>query len=401
MMSILFLPRRSALSASILCLLAAVLMLPAASRACTTLVIAPAASADGAPMLWKNRDTDTLDNKVLFVREAPYSYLGLVNAEDTSGRWVYAGLNSAGFAIFNTVAYNLPEDEGMKDLEGLVMADALRTCATVEEFGAWLDRNKGRNLGCWTNFGVLDASGKAWLFEVHNKGFIKKDAAGDPSGRLVNTNFSRSGNEGAGAGYLRFDRAHQILDGFKGARLTPEIIFTALARDTGHVWLHSPTLMDLASLSGKEPRWIMALHTINRGDTSAAVVIQGRSKDRPATFWVALGEPVCAIAIPLWVEAGDSPALLYTGEKSALNLESRRLSARLHPNREKDKMDYMNLSPLQNAEGTGFWPVIENAEVAIRLETGRFLKQKRSPEELRAFQARMAEKALAALKSIP
>jgi len=377
------------------------MMLPSASLACTTLVVAPAGSADGAPMLWKNRDTDTLDNKILFVRETPYSYLGLVNAEDTSGRWVYAGLNSAGFAIFNTVAYNLPEDDGMKDLEGLVMADALRTCATVEEFEAWLERNKGKNLGCWTNFGVLDASGKAWLFEVHNKGFIKKDAAADPARLLVNTNFSRSGKEGAGAGYLRFDRAHQILGETRGAKLTPEFIFNALARDTGHIWLHSPTLSEMASLSGREPRWIMSLHTINRGDTSAAVVIQGRSKDRPATFWVALGEPVAAIAIPLWVETGESPAILHTGEKSALNLESRRLSARLHPNKEKDKMDYMNLAPLHNAEGTGFWPTIQKAERVIREETEQFLKQKRTPEELRAFQSRMAEKALAALKSIP
>ena len=35
-----------------------------------------------------------------------------------SGRWVYAGLNTEGFAIFNTVAYNLPEDDG--ELEGYV-----------------------------------------------------------------------------------------------------------------------------------------------------------------------------------------------------------------------------------------------------------------------------------------
>jgi hypothetical protein len=31
-------------------------------------------------MLWKNRDTDNLSNKVVFVREAPFSYLALVDA---------------------------------------------------------------------------------------------------------------------------------------------------------------------------------------------------------------------------------------------------------------------------------------------------------------------------------
>jgi hypothetical protein len=368
--------------------------------ACTSLVVAPAGSTDGTPLLWKNRDTDTLDNKVLFVKETPYSYVGLVNAGDTSGRWVYAGLNTEGFAIFNTVAYNLPEDEGMKDLEGLVMTDALRTCRTVEEFESWLKRNLGESLGCWTNFGVLDASGKAWLFEVHNKGYKVLDAAAEPLGRLVNANFSRSGEEGKGAGYLRFERAAQILQARPG-KLDPGFIFDLLARDTGHVWLDSPTLADLGTLSGKQPIRIMARHTIDRGDTSAAVVVQGRTAGRPATFWVALGEPVCAVALPLWAEAGAVPEALFSGEKAALNLESRRLSKRLHPFTELDKIDYMDLAPLHNREGTGLWPVIRKVEREIREETGEFLKSGHTPEELRAFQERMAGKALAALKSIP
>ena len=85
--------------------------MPIAGHACTTAVISPGASAPGRPLLWKNRDTDFLNNKVIFVNESPFSYLALVNAEDRSGRWVYAGLNSAGFAIFNSVAYNLPENK--------------------------------------------------------------------------------------------------------------------------------------------------------------------------------------------------------------------------------------------------------------------------------------------------
>ncbi len=385
--------------ASLFCLLALASIPPGAS-ACTSLVVAPAGSADGAPILWKNRDTDTLDNKVLFVRETPYSYLGLVNAGDTSGRWVYAGLNTEGFAIFNTVAYNLPEDDGMKDLEGLVMADALRTCRTADDFEGWLKRNLGDSLGCWTNFGVMDASGAAWLFEVHNQGFKKIDAAAEPSGWLVNANFSRSGEAGKGAGYLRFERAEQIVSQRKPGTLDPAFIFDLLARDTGHAWLRSPTLADLGALSGREPIRIMSRHTIARGDTAAAVVIQGRSKERSATFWVALGEPVCAVAVPLWAEAEEVPAALHAGEKAALNLESRRLSARLHPFVEKDKSDYMDLAPLHNREGTGFWPVLQKAEREIREETAAFLKKGRTPEELRAFQERMAEKALAALKSV-
>lgn len=380
----------------------ALFLLPALpAPACTSLVVAPSGSADGAPLLWKNRDTETLDNKVLFVKETPYSYLGLVNAAETSGRFVYAGLNTEGFAIFNTVAYNLPEDDGMKDLEGLVMADTLRTCRTVEEFEAWLRRNLGDGLGCWTNFGVLDASGKAWLFEVHNRGFEKIDAAAEPRGWIVNANFSRSGEAGKGAGYLRYERTVQVLNERKPGKLDPGFILDVLARDTGHVLLGTPTLDELGALPGKGPRYIMSRHTIDRADTAAAVVVQGRTPGRPATFWVALGEPVCAIAVPLWAEAGEVPAALFVGEKSVLNLEARRLSKRLHPFAESDKADYMDLAPLHNREGTGFWPVLQTAEREIRKETAAFLKKDRTPEELRAFQERMAAKALAALQSIP
>ena len=86
---------------------------------CTAAVISPAASAAGGAVLWKNRDTAVLSNKVVFVRETPYSYAALINAEGASGRQAWAGLNSAGFAVMNTVAYNLPQKSGeLQDLEG-------------------------------------------------------------------------------------------------------------------------------------------------------------------------------------------------------------------------------------------------------------------------------------------
>ncbi len=44
---------------------------------CTSAVLGPAATVSGAPVLWKNRDTNTLSNRVVFVDERPYSYLCL------------------------------------------------------------------------------------------------------------------------------------------------------------------------------------------------------------------------------------------------------------------------------------------------------------------------------------
>lgn len=158
---------------TLLCLLSVWLAQPSTLLACSTAVFGPAATADGAPLLWKNRDTDVLSNKVVFVPEKPFSYLGLVNAEETSGRSVYAGLNAKGFAIFNSVACNLPAPPTeMKDLEGQIMADALRTCRSVDDFEAYLRKNLGKSLGSQANFGVLDSTGHAALFEVHKVKYI-------------------------------------------------------------------------------------------------------------------------------------------------------------------------------------------------------------------------------------
>jgi hypothetical protein len=124
---------------------------------CTTAVLGPTSTLSGAPVLWKNRDTNTLSNRVVFVEEQPFAYLCLANADDPSGRRCFAGLNSEGFAIMNTVAYILPEVAGeAKDLEGTIMADTLRTCRTVEDFASYLEANRGDHMGSLANFGVID-----------------------------------------------------------------------------------------------------------------------------------------------------------------------------------------------------------------------------------------------------
>jgi len=378
--------------------------LPVPGPACTTAVISPGASSQGRPMLWKNRDTDSLNNKVIFVSESPYSYLALVNAEDRSGRWAYAGLNSAGFAIFNSVAYNLPENSGeMKDLEGAIMADALRKCASVADFEKYIQENLGPSLGSWANFGVLDAGGEAALFEVSNHAF-KKYSAAEPSEKyIVNSNFARSGEAGSGAGYLRFERASQLFRQVPAGQISHRQILGQFSRDTGHALVQQPAFPQFKPLSGKKQFWVATRDTIDRESTSAAVVVCGRlpgQENSPATLWVMLGEPLFTIAVPLWVEAGAAAAALHQGEKAALYVESRRLKKMARPFPESDRCEYLDATRLDNREGTGFLPRLLQAEKEIFDLTADFLKLSHTGAELAAFQEQMAEKALAALRSV-
>jgi hypothetical protein len=371
---------------------------------CTSAVISIQATADGVPILWKNRDTGTLSNKVVYVKETPYCYLALVNADCPSGRHCFAGLNSAGFAIMNTVAYNLPQKSGeMQDLEGIIMADALRTCESIEDFEDYLKDNLGPNLGSWANFGVIDASGKAYLFEVYNHGYQKIDSASTVEKYLVVTNYARSGTPEKGAGYLRFERASQLFHELPRNQIDFQDILCRFTRDVGHVLLKHPLLGELKNISTSEDFWIYSRDCINRPYTSAAVVIVGKNpsdKHSLATMWVIPGEPLTAIAVPLWVEAGSSPEVLWKGKEAPMWQESLRIKDIIRPYREGNKGDYLNLTRLDNSGGKGYLPKILKTEQEIIKLTKEFLKKKHTPQELAAFQEKMAEKALSTLKSI-
>jgi hypothetical protein len=240
------------------------------------------------------------------------------------------------------------------------------------------------------------------LYEVHNHGFERIDPTGEPASCLLNTNYARTGAEGQGAGYLRFERAAELFRGLPEGPVDFRTILTTFSRDTGHVLVEQPTPFELGGVPGDRELWISTRDTINKAYTSAAVVLVGRTPGAAgsvATMWVIPGEPVTAVAVPLWVEAGASPEPLWRGEKAPLWLESARLKKLARPFGEGNKDDYLNLTALDNAAGTGFLPALLEAERAIIAETDAFLSQLHSADEYREFQTRMAARALAAMEA--
>ena len=109
--------------------------------------------------------------------------------------------------------------------------------------------------------------------------------------------------------------------------------------------------------------------------------------------------PLFTIAVPLWVEAGATPVPLRQGEKAALLMEADRLKKLARPYAESDRGTYLDVTRLDNREGTGFLPLLLRTEKEIFALTEEFLKAPRQPAELAAFQERMTEKALAALSA--
>ena len=85
------------------CLFAFLFMLE--GHACTMVLVSGNATADGRPLMFKNRDSDdSLGVEMRIVEPRGFTYLGQFTK--STGPW--GGYNEKGFAVANTLAYNVP-----------------------------------------------------------------------------------------------------------------------------------------------------------------------------------------------------------------------------------------------------------------------------------------------------
>lgn len=293
---------------------AIVVMSPPSMWACTSAIIPGWAVPDGRPLLWKHRDTGTLENSVRHFKGEKYSFTGLVNSSSQGGE-VWIGSNTAGFAIMNTASYCLNDDDvppSDMDREGILMYRALEICATVADFAHFLDTLR-RPMGVEANFGCIDAYGGAAYFETGNYGYNLRDVSVMPEGYCVVTNFSISGRKEDWKGYERYLTADRILNRMKGGsrsftRMGPSVIMDSLSRSYGHAVLGLDLVRDSAAFLSMSGGIAVDQDFIPRRSTSASVVVQGARAGETDAFpvmWTAIGYPACAVMIPVPVTDSD------------------------------------------------------------------------------------------------
>lgn len=370
--------------------------------ACTVAVITGKSTPDGRPLLYKNRDTDSLQNAWRYFDDGKYPYLALVNARDPGTEEIWMGNNSAGFAIMNSNSYNLilKDTVNLKDRDGILMKLALMQCATVDEFEDFL-KSLPKPLGVETNFGVIDAYGGAAFFEVDNFHYVKLDVNDPgiaPFGYLVHTNFSFTGNPEKGGGYIRFETAQELVyRGYAGRSLTPEYVLQQVSRSL----YHSVTRADLRlkAPAEEEERLVQFEEYIPRYLTSSSTVIQGvRKGEAPefTTIWTVLGFPLTSVVVPLWECMGkEIPSVVSSGKDVYAPLCDKALklkNSRVFPlKRGNTGTRYMNLSAVWNNRQTGTLQRLKPLEDKIfeetmnRLDRWRAMKDPR-PEILQFYQ---------------
>lgn len=255
---------------------------------CTSMIVSARVSSSGKPLLWKHRDTGTEHNFIERVsRPGEYSYVALFNGGDSLLQEAWMGMNDRGFAIMNTASYNLaPDTAQIKDREGIVMSRALAVCRTVSDFRVLLD-TLPKPLGVQANFGVIDSAGNGAYFETDDYTYKIYRLQDSETGVLIRTNFSFSGNDADGMGYIRYGNAYNLTcDAVDSCKVTPALLTEGCSRS----FYHSLIGEDL-SLTG---RWVVDQDFIPRYSSSASIVIEGcRPGEDPSGYimWTVLGYP--------------------------------------------------------------------------------------------------------------
>ena len=341
--------------------------------ACTSAIISGKVTPDGRPIMWKNRDTGNLENCVRYMKGEKYGFITITSYDDNP-KSVWMGTNDTGFAIMNTLSYNLNEDEGEGSSvrNGSVMKRALEICATVADFRHYLD-TLSRPMNVRTNYGVIDTQGNGSYFEVNSTSYVEYDVNDPlvaPHGFIVRSNYSFSGQLNEGAGYVRYQEAQEkLFTASASGEITPRWLFSNLSRS-----FHNPLLgIDLKDGKHNKPEtsgWFVEQDFIARQKTSCAVVIQGVRPGEDASFttmWTVIGYPPVTPAVPVWLKGAEKklPKALTLDENKHVPLcdASNVLREKIYSyHRGTNTENYFHWELLFNRSGNGYMQQTERLE---------------------------------------
>lgn len=363
---------------TVLVLLAATLV----AEACTSAIVSGKLTANGRPLLWKHRDTDDLNNRVERVRahDGLFEFVALFNASDAIMESAWQGFNEKGFAIMNTASYNIKDDnvpDKDMDKEGILMRHALERCVTVDDFERLLEQLP-KPLGVEANFGVIDAQGNGAYFETNNYKWVRYDLKDEPTGILTRTNYSLSGREGEGMGYIRHDNERELLRPYiLNRNITPAVFTEVLSRTFYHSKLNK-------NYNDSGIEWVVDQDFIPRRSSSASVVIEGvLPGESPSltTMWVALGYPPCAEVFAAWLGDNGVPQVLQGTLKDhhspQCDIVNQR-KAEVFSVKRGSGQRYIRLSKLYNKQGTGYVQILTKKNLQAYEQGYAELEQKRA-----------------------
>lgn len=354
--------------------------------ACTSFIISGRVTADGRPILFKNRDSDQQHNALAVFHDGRFSYVGLVNADSTWNSMVWGGFNQAGFCIMNTAAYNnnTHDTTRLMDQEGVLMKRALMFCQSLADFETLLD-TLTKPLGVDANFGVIDAYGGAAYYETGNFRYNKFDVNDPnvaPNGILIRTNYSFTGDTTVGYGFIRYQSAQYAIDqAIEQHNYTPQHLLNAIARNLRHSLTRTDLRQNLPKTRDHND-FRSFTDYISRTGTSAAIMMLGAPDSlatAQTTMWTVLGQPLVSVAIPIWLTPkGNLPKIVSLGNsrKAPLCNAAITLAKQCFPIERGNGQNYINLAMLINQQNNGIMQQLQPVENEIFKRSKPLIAQK-------------------------
>ncbi len=335
------------------------------NESCTIGVAAGSATPDGRPLVWKTRDAlPDYNNVVVYNHSMRYAYLAVQTAGVPP---VWMGVNVRGFAILNSASLDLPAGRtGLTN--GDFMRYALGTCASIQDFEKLLAETNVTGRQVQANFGVIDSTGGAAIFETGGYEYWKYDARNPrqaPRGYVLRTNFAFHG--GGNGGIERYQRTVRLIGDFhSGDSLDYRSIIRHQMRDFSDE-NSQPVSVPYSEywLPNRPFGYIYCYFSICRSSTVSAAVIQGVRPGESAslsTLWAILGQPAGAIAVPYW-PVGKTPAAANGTQSAPLCDVANLLRQQLFDY--AANANYLDSYKLRDLNGEGLWGRIFPAEDSI------------------------------------
>ncbi len=367
---------------------------------CTIGVAAGKATSDGRPMLWKTRDyLSSPNNEVKYDTSFRYKFISVSNAGSSTYAWM--GLNEHGFAIVNALSTDLPKGSSGPS-NGAFMRDVLGNCKTVAEFRHYLDSTNRTGRETRANFGVIDSTGEAAIFETSGNQYWEFNANNSPNGYVIRTNFSMTG--GGSTGIERYNRSADLMAKFyAGDSLNLKSILRYQMRDFSD-FNSNPVSVPYKQqwAPGIPYGYINTSKSICRYSSVSAAVIHGvlpTEKAGLSTMWTILGQPASSVALPYWPVVNTPPEA--DGETTAPLCDiSRQIRSTLFTYNADD--EFINSFKLRDGKGGGLWSYTFPFEDSVFSVTTLFMDSLRSHDNLplnalRDKEENLARRALARL----
>ncbi len=297
---------------------------------CTTGLADKEFSSSARALLWKNRDSSHKENELFYFNHGKVKFIAIINSNDTSQVW--SGINNFGFAIMNSESRDLinkDTTETKYDNEGYLMKRALKTCKNIDDFIKMLEQSNQSGRKVTSNFGVIDASGRAAYFETGNHEFFKCEAKNN---FLIRANFSMNGRGATKYGFLRYNRAK---DWFQKMKQDDVLFPTKIVEKIISDPYLPPTITKENFIEYDK---VKINSSIFRYSTVSSTIVEGvADNENPelSTFWCSLGPTATSVAIPIWVYSESIPACLEGEKESELNLVFRNIREYLAADEEK------------------------------------------------------------------